>query len=90
MKIRSHALSSALVMLTSIGASAAECPPGSSPHTVDGAIKCILETSVVVVVDPEWLVAGGVVIALLVIATVYLATQVRRLAKGLRSGGRVV
>jgi len=85
MKLGLHALGSALLTLTSIGASAAECPPGSSPHTVDGVTKCVLDTSVVVVVDPEWLVAGG-----LVIATIYLAIQVSRLAKGLKSGGRVV
>ncbi len=90
MKLRSHALSSALMMLTSVGASAAECPPGSSPHIVDGATKCVLDSNVVVLVDPVWLVAGGVVLMLLVVTTAYLAVQVSRLANGLKSSGRIV
>ena len=90
MKLKSQVFSSPLILLTSVAASAAECPPGSSLHVVDGVEKCVLDSSIIVTVDPDWLVAGGVVLVLLVVAIVYLAVQVSRLAKGLKSGGRIV
>jgi hypothetical protein len=89
MKLKSRAFSSGIMLLTSAGASAAECPPGSSLHVVDGAKKCLLDSNVVVVIDPEWLVASGVVLVLLLITTAYLAVKVGRLANGLKAGSRI-
>ena len=89
MKLTLRTFGSGLMSLTSIGTSAAECPPGSSLHVVEGARKCVLDAHVVVIVDPEWLVAGGVVLALILVTTIYLAVKIGRLANGLRAGGRV-
>ena len=77
------------MLLTNIEASAADCPPGSSSHVVDGAKKCVLDANVIVIIDPVWLVAGGVILALLLITTVYLAVKVGRLANGMKAGGRI-
>lgn len=89
MKLKSRAFSSGLMLLTSIEASAAECPSGSSLHVVDGVKKCVLDANIVVVVGPDWLVASVVVLALLVVATAYLAVKVDRLANGLKAAGRI-
>jgi hypothetical protein len=84
MKTQSRVVCSVLAMLTSIGANAADCPVGSSLHDVDGVKKCVLDSNVVVIIDPEWLVAGGIALVVLVVLTVYLIVQVRRLANGIR------
>ena len=90
MKLKSGASGAGLMLLTtSIEASAAECPPGSSFHVVDGARKCVLDANVIVIIDPVWLLAGSVILALLLITTVYLAVKVGRLANGLKAGGRI-
>jgi hypothetical protein len=89
MKLKSQALSSALMLLTSVGASAQECPPGSSLHLVDGVKRCVLDSGVVVIIDPVWLVATGVALAAILIVSVYTAVQVTRLANSLKGGGRI-
>jgi hypothetical protein len=87
MKLKPQAFSSALMLLTSIGASAQECPRGSSLHLVDGVKRCVLDSGIVVIIDPEWLVAGGVALALILIVSVYTAVQVTRIVNGLQGGG---
>lgn len=48
---------------------------------VDGVKKCVpIEGPYVIIVDPTWLVAGGVALALIVVVTVFIALQVRNLA----------
>ena len=48
---------------------------------VDGVKKCVpIEGPYVIIVDPTWLVAGGVALALIVVVTVFTALQVRNLA----------
>ncbi|MEO8058220.1 MAG: hypothetical protein ABI671_07820 [Burkholderiales bacterium] len=48
---------------------------------VDGVRKCVpIEGPYVIIVDPTWLVAGGVVLALLAAVTIFTALQVRNLA----------
>lgn len=89
MKLKLRASGAGLMLLTSIEASAAECPPGSSFHVVDGAKKCVLDSNVVVVIDPDWLVVSAVLLALIFVATIYLAVKIGRLANGLKAGGRI-
>ena len=89
MKLKSRAFSSGLMLSTSIGASAVECPSGSSLHVVDGVKKCVLDANIVVVVGPDWLVASAVLLALLLVTAVYLAVKIGRLANGLKAGGRI-
>ena len=89
MKLKSRASGAGLMLLMSIEASAAECPPGSSFHVVDGARKCVLDANVIVIIDPVWLVAGGVILALLLVTTIYLAVKVGRLTNRLKAGGRI-
>jgi hypothetical protein len=86
MKLKSQAFSSALMLLTSIGASAQECPRGSSLHLVDGVKRCVLDSGIVVVIDPDWLTVGGVTIAAILVVSIYTAVQVTRLVNGLKSG----
>lgn len=87
MKLKSQAFSSALMLLTSIGASAQECPPGS--HLVDGVKGCVLDSGIIVVIDPDWLTATRVALVLIVIVTVYTAVQVTRLVNRLKGGGQI-
>lgn len=75
-----RALGTAFTMFGVASAAGAECPVGSSLHTVDGVKKCVLDSNIVVVVDPDWLVAGGVALLLVLIAVVYLVIKVGRLA----------
>lgn len=84
MKLKSQAFKMALMMFASAEVSAADCQVGSSPRIVDGLKKCVLNYDIIVVIDPEWIVAGGVVIALMLAATIYLAIQVGRLANKLK------
>jgi hypothetical protein len=86
MKLKSQAFSSALMLLTSIGASAQECPRGSSLHLVDGVKRCVLDSGIVVVLDLDWLTVGGVTIAAILVVSIYTAVQVTRLVNGLKSG----
>jgi hypothetical protein len=86
MKLKSQAFSSALMLLTSIGASAQECPRGSSLHLVDGVKRCVLDSGIVVVIDPDWLTVGGVAIAAILVVSIYTAVQVTRLVNRLKSG----
>ena len=49
--------------------------------TVDGVKKCVpVEAPYLIIIDPPWLVAGGVALALIVAVTVFIALQVRNLA----------
>lgn len=48
---------------------------------VDGVKKCVpIDAPNVIIVDPTWLVAGGVLLALLVLLTIFIALQIRNLA----------
>ena len=89
MKLKSRAFASALFLLTSIGASAQECPPGFTRLTVDKVTKCVPDASVVVIIDPEWLVGGVILLLLIFIAIAYLAIKVGQLANRLESGRRI-
>ena len=56
----------------------------------DGTLKCIpVEDPRLIIVDPSWLVAGGVAFLLLVAATIFLAFKVSRLADRLKGTGRI-
>lgn len=85
-KLCLSALASALV--PAHRALADGCPSGSSMKLVDGIKKCVPNESVTVIIDPEWLVAGGLVLVLLVLTTLYLAIKVSQLAEGLERSRR--
>jgi len=89
MKFTTKVVNSALMLMAGVGASAQECPSGSSLHVVDGVKKCVLDSNIIVIVDPVWVVAGGVALVLLIIITAYLAIKVSQLAKGLEAGRRI-
>jgi hypothetical protein len=49
---------------------------------VDGVKKCEpIEMPTVIIVDPTWLVAGGVLLALVVVSLVFLALRIAKLSE---------
>lgn len=57
--------------------------------TVDGVKKCVpIDAPYLIIVDPPWLVAGGVALALLLVVTIFIALQIRNLANK-RNGQRM-
>lgn len=81
--------SAAMALLSSLPAMADDTGAICIWKKVDGVRKCIpIETGNLTVIEPTWLVAGGVALAVLAVATIYLAVKISQLAAKIERQGR--